>query len=73
MKFNKHINVEVYNYSRSAKFLFKYVHKGSDSATTIIESTDSTKDNDESRKFLDCRYISATEACWMIFQFDIHY
>ncbi|XP_015057654.1 uncharacterized protein LOC107003921 [Solanum pennellii] len=73
VQFNAHINVEVCNYSRSVKYLFKYVHKGSDRATAIIESTDSTKDNDEIRKYLDCRYISATEACWRIFQFDIHY
>ena len=67
------MNVEVCNYSRSVKYLFKYVHKGSDRATTIIESTDTRKVNDEIRKYLDCRYISASKECWRIFQFDIHY
>ena len=36
VQFNAHINVEVCNNSRSVKYLFKYVHKGSDRATTII-------------------------------------
>jgi hypothetical protein len=25
------------------------------------------------KSFLDCRYISACEACWQIFKFDIHF
>ena len=54
VQFNAHINVEVCNYSRSVKYLFKYVHKGFDRAPTIIESTDTRKVNDEIRKYLDC-------------------
>ncbi|KAH0679181.1 hypothetical protein KY284_020266 [Solanum tuberosum] len=73
VQFDPHINVEVYNYSRSMKYLFKYVHKGSDRVTTIIESNGTTTKNDEIKKYLDCRYISATKACWRIFKFDIHH
>ncbi|XP_062080881.1 uncharacterized protein LOC133785677 [Humulus lupulus] len=73
VKFDAHINVEVCNYSRSVKYLFKYVHKGSDRTTATMESIDTAKEIDEIKTYLDCRYISATEACWRIFQFDIHY
>ncbi|XP_016478495.2 uncharacterized protein LOC107799874 [Nicotiana tabacum] len=73
VKYDAHINVELCNYSRSVKYLFKYVHKGSDRATATIESTKTGAENDEIKKYLDCRYISAIEACWRIFKFDIHY
>ncbi|XP_062085732.1 uncharacterized protein LOC133791836 [Humulus lupulus] len=73
VKFDAHINVEVCNYSRSVKYLFKYVHKGSDKTTATMESIDTAKEIDEIKTYLDCRYITATEACWRIFQFDIHY
>uniref|UniRef100_A0A803NJP1 ATP-dependent DNA helicase n=1 Tax=Cannabis sativa TaxID=3483 RepID=A0A803NJP1_CANSA len=73
VKFDAHINVELCNYSRSIKYLFKYVHKGSDRTTATVESIDNTEGIDEIKTYLDCRYISATEACWRIFQFDIHY
>ncbi|XP_062075050.1 uncharacterized protein LOC133779064 [Humulus lupulus] len=73
VKFDAHINVEVCNYSRSVKYLFKCVHKGSDKTNATMESIDTAKEIDEIKTYLDCRYISATEACWRIFQFDIYY
>ncbi|XP_024963780.1 uncharacterized protein LOC112504042 [Cynara cardunculus var. scolymus] len=73
VKFDAHINVELYNFSRAIKYLFKYLHKGSVRAIATIESSDKGEGNDEIKIYLDCRYISAAEACWMIFQFDIHY
>lgn len=73
VKYNAHINVEICNYSRSIKYLFKYVNKGSDRATATLESIDTVERIDEIKTYLDCRYISATEACWRIFQFDINH
>ncbi|XP_074374103.1 uncharacterized protein LOC141714484 [Apium graveolens] len=73
VKFDAHINIEVCNYSRSIKYLFKYVNKGSDRANVTLESSDSVNRIDEFKAYLDCRYISATEACWRIFQFDINH
>ncbi|XP_062113106.1 uncharacterized protein LOC133824253 [Humulus lupulus] len=37
VKFDAHINVEVCNYSRSVKYLFKYVHKGLDRTNATIQ------------------------------------
>ncbi|XP_075088445.1 uncharacterized protein LOC107780595 [Nicotiana tabacum] len=73
VKFDAHINVELCNYSRSVKYLFKYVNKGSDRATKTVEYTDTGVEIDEIKRYLDCRYISATEACWRIFKFGIHH
>ncbi|KAM3342845.1 hypothetical protein P3S68_027811 [Capsicum galapagoense] len=63
VKFDAHINIELCNYSQSVKYLFKYVHKGSNRATATIECIETTKVHDEIKRYLDCRYISATEAC----------
>ncbi|KAH9667847.1 helitron like n domain-containing protein [Citrus sinensis] len=45
VKFDAHINVEICNYSRSVKYLFKYVHKGSDRTTTTMESINTRRKN----------------------------
>ncbi|KAG6670695.1 hypothetical protein I3843_Q045000 [Carya illinoinensis] len=64
VKYQAHINVEWCNRSISIKYLFKYKNKGPDRAIVILE---------ENLHINDCRYVSATEACWRIFRFDIHY
>jgi hypothetical protein len=77
-KYNAHINVEVRNNIRAIKYLFKYVYKGHDRATVEISrpSDDATEGNvveiDEIKKYLDCHYVSASEAAWRIFKFDMH-
>ncbi|CAJ2669278.1 unnamed protein product [Trifolium pratense] len=82
LAFQAHLNVEWCNKSRAIKYLFKYIHKGPDRATVLIEenvsgntATNATQITtvDEIKTFLDCRYVSACEACWRIFKFDIHY
>jgi len=77
-KYDAHINVEVCNTIRAVKYLFKYVYKGHDRATVEIsrQNDNATEgnvvDTDEIKKYLDCRYVSASEAAWRIFKFDMH-
>jgi hypothetical protein len=77
-KYDAHINLEVYNNIRVVKYLFKYVYKGHDRATVEIshQSDNATKGNvvevDEIKKYLDYRYVSASEVAWRIFKFDMH-
>jgi len=78
IKYDVHINVKVYNNIRVIKYLFKYVYKGHDCATIEIsrQSDNATEGNvvetDEIKKYLDCRYVSTSEAAWRIFKFDMH-
>jgi hypothetical protein len=77
-KYDAHINVEVCNNIRATKYLFKYVYKGHDHATVEIscQSDNATEGNvvkaDEIKKYLDYCYVSASEAVWRIFKFDMH-
>ncbi|XP_035838933.1 uncharacterized protein LOC110933602 [Helianthus annuus] len=64
----------------SIKYLFKYINKGPARVTVSVFQANSTKNNteqnvavDEIKAYLDCRYISACEAAWRIFMYDIHY
>ncbi|XP_010431093.1 PREDICTED: uncharacterized protein LOC104715381 [Camelina sativa] len=56
--------------SRSVKYLFKYITKGPD----YIRANVGEEDNqNEIKKFYNCRYISACEAAWRILAFPICY
>ncbi|XP_035838895.1 uncharacterized protein LOC110906904 [Helianthus annuus] len=64
----------------SIKYLFKYINKGPDRVTAFVFQANSTKNDteqnvavDEIKAYLDCRYISACEAAWRIFMYDLHY
>ncbi|XP_019183746.1 PREDICTED: uncharacterized protein LOC109178664 [Ipomoea nil] len=77
LKYKSHINVEWCNQSRSIKYLFKYVNKGNDRVTAEFYKT--TMDEagneivDEINMYYDCRYISACEAAWRLFSFEVQY
>ncbi|KEH21931.1 PIF1-like helicase [Medicago truncatula] len=72
LKYNAHINVEWCNQSQSVKYLFKYVNKDHDRVTaTFYQGGDACYD--EIKMYYDCRYLSACEAVWRIFSFDINY
>nr|XP_043633530.1 uncharacterized protein LOC122604724 [Erigeron canadensis] len=53
------------------------LHFCEDTSATLMSNdgttTDNNKPKDEVKNYLDCRYVSAFEACWRIFAFDIHY
>ncbi|XP_071713076.1 uncharacterized protein [Rutidosis leptorrhynchoides] len=82
LKYNAHINVKWCNRSRAIKYLFKYLNKGLDQATIVIQENLTPIDNsslekvtevDEIKNYLDCRYLSPCEAVWRMFSFDIHF
>ncbi|KAK9062537.1 hypothetical protein SSX86_019724 [Deinandra increscens subsp. villosa] len=76
-KYQAHINVEWCNQAGSIKYLFKYINKGPNRVTvSIVESNTSNEPEppvDEIKRHYDCRYLSACEASWRIFSFDVHY
>ncbi|XP_071718264.1 uncharacterized protein [Rutidosis leptorrhynchoides] len=82
LKYNAHINVEWCNQSRAIKYLFKYLNKGSDRETVVIEenlapvntsTSEVVTEVDEIKNYLDYRYLSPCEAVWRMFSFDIHF
>ncbi|CAH9118153.1 unnamed protein product, partial [Cuscuta epithymum] len=77
MKYGAHMNVEWCNQSRSIKYLFKYINKGRDRVTAGFFQANQVdthqKPLDEIQMYYDCRYISACEAAWRIFGFEIQY
>ncbi|XP_076883266.1 uncharacterized protein LOC143531982 [Bidens hawaiensis] len=75
-KYQAHINVERCNQEGSIKYLFKYINKGPDRATiSLVQNNAANQDEnvDEVKAFYDCRFLSACEAAWRIFAFDVHY
>ncbi|CAH1414732.1 unnamed protein product [Lactuca virosa] len=76
-RYQAHINVEWCNQGSSIKYLFKYINKGPDRATVaMVQNNNDTENNDavdEIKEYYDCRYISACEASWRIFKYDVHY
>ncbi|GJU32026.1 hypothetical protein Tco_1175615 [Tanacetum coccineum] len=82
MKYHTHINVEWCNRSKAIKYLFKYLSKGHDRATVIIQENVQTGgaatpekvvEVDEIKNYLNCRYLAPCEAVWRMLSFDIHY
>ncbi|KAL4578339.1 hypothetical protein LXL04_014460 [Taraxacum kok-saghyz] len=81
LTFHAHINVEYCGWNMLIKYLFKYISKGTDRIVAHITKPTgdmSVSDNrsaikvDEIQRFINARYICPHEACWRIFNFDIH-
>ncbi|GKC26763.1 DNA helicase, partial [Tanacetum coccineum] len=87
LAFYAHINVEYCGWTMLIKYLFKYISKGTDRIIARVSKSNSPSVNnntaastsrphvvvDEIKNYLDARYISPHEACWRIFEFEIHY
>ena len=72
-KYNAHINVEIFSSIQSCKYLYKYVYKGPDMASVRMESSNGTEGcYDEIQKYVNSRFVTASEACWRIMSFDVH-
>ena len=75
-KYNAHINVEIYSSMKSCKYLYKYVYKGPDMASVAVQlagdSIRSDKKHDEIDKFVNSKFITASESYWRICGFDVH-
>jgi hypothetical protein len=65
---NCHINVEKCNDIRSTKYLYKYIYKGPDRAHMKLTEK---IDHDEVQKYVDGRYVSAPDAAWKIFRYEM--
>nr|KAJ0226041.1 hypothetical protein LSAT_V11C100012190 [Lactuca sativa] len=76
-RYQTHINVEWCNQGSYIKYLLKYTNKGPDRATVVVvvPTNNECENNDtvdEIAEYYDCRYLSACEASWRIFSYDVH-
>ena len=67
LQWRSHANLECCISIKSTKYIHKYICKGHDRTTMGIGTN-----QDEVQLYLDSRYISASEACWRIFHYDMH-
>ena len=54
---------------QSCNYLYKYVFKGLDMASVGVEAHGK---HDEIKKFVNSRFITASECMWRFFSFDVH-
>ncbi|GJY58288.1 uncharacterized protein Tco_0458180 [Tanacetum coccineum] len=82
LKYNALINVEWCNRLKAIKYLFKYLNKGPDRATIVIQenvkngntlTTEHVSEVDKIKNYLNCHFLAPCEAVWRLFSFDIHY
>jgi hypothetical protein len=66
------MNVEVSAQIENDKYLHKYLVKMPDRAEVAMQLADG-KDTDETKIFLDFRYISTSEAVCRAMRFTVHY
>ena len=79
LKYNCHINVEISTSAQAIKYLFKYMHKGSDHCAYFVRRiirdnrTDPQEldDNDEIQRYQNARWIGSVEAAWRLFEFPL--
>ncbi len=70
-KYAAHINIEACTSIKSIKYLFKYCYKGHDCANIKVTETNQIT-HEEVESFLDTRYLSAPEAAWRLFEYQLH-
>ena len=79
-KYNAHINLEICNSVSSVKYLYKYVYKGHDKASIALVQLHTNAETDteqqplvidEIQRYIDSRYVGASEACWRIMSFPM--
>ena len=62
-----HSNLECCISVKSFKYIYEYVYKGHDCTTMGFGQT-----QDEIQQYLEARYVSASEATWRLFQYQMH-
>ncbi|XP_071727009.1 uncharacterized protein [Rutidosis leptorrhynchoides] len=77
-QYQAHINVEWCNQLGSIKYLFKYITKGVDRISVgFVGNNDAqpnnnrSKSKDEIAEYYSCRYLSACEVTWRLFEYEL--
>ena len=67
LHYKAHIKVEICGSVKAVKYIHKYIYKGGDCATVILDDQ-----HDEIKRYLHGRYIGPIEAVWRLFEFSTH-
>ncbi|XP_028053281.1 uncharacterized protein LOC114257702 [Camellia sinensis] len=68
LKYDCHINLEIYSSVTNVKYLYKYVYKGPSHVALEVRQG---PNYDEVQQFIDGRWVCAPEALWKIFKFPM--
>ena len=71
-RYNCHINVEVCSGFIAVMYLYKCIYEGHDRVTMYVADENKNKYFDEIKQFQDARWVSAQEAMWRIFEFNLN-
>ncbi|XP_073152577.1 uncharacterized protein [Henckelia pumila] len=71
-RYDCHINVEICSGLTAVKYLYKYIYKGHDKISVHVSPSSMEPYVDEIKTFQDARWVSAPEAMWRIFEFDLN-
>ena len=71
-KYDCHFNVELVCSVVSVKYMYKYISKGPDRILVKITEENKEIKKDEVTRFLNCRYLSASESAWKLLGHAIH-
>ncbi|XP_028551783.1 uncharacterized protein LOC114579918 [Dendrobium catenatum] len=70
--YNCHINVEICSGIKAVKYIYKYIYKGHDKISVSFSQQNAQNNFDEIQHYQDGRWVSAQEALWRIFEFDLN-
>ena len=71
-RYNCHINIDISSGLKAVKHLYKYIYKSHDKIAVNISQNDGDIIIDEIQQFQDVQWVSAQEAIWRIFEFDLN-
>ena len=73
LRYDAHINVEAVGSVEAVKYLYKYIHKGPDRIMVAVGENKEERNiaADEIQRFEVGRYMSASEACWRVFEYNV--
>ncbi|XP_027120495.1 uncharacterized protein [Coffea arabica] len=71
-RFDCHMNVEICSTIQAVKYIYKYIYKGHDKILYQLSNGEANQMLDEIKNFQSARWISAPEAMWRIYSFDLN-
>ena len=66
------MNVEICSTIQAVKYIYKYIYKGHDKILYQLSNGEANQMLDEIKNFQSARWISAPEAMWRIYSFDLN-